>query len=344
MTAKKWLDRGVYLSSMLISSYINRGKDAKALNFKNILCIKEDEIGDFIYTLPVYSMLRKQYPNAQITVLCRPFGVHILTHCPDINRAISDYKLLENQYDLLVDLRGTVASTRLAFTKKPIYRLDRGTQRIKNRKSGIHPHEMETNWSIIQPLIDEKNKDMEPKIHLSSKEIELADEFIKTNQIGRFALFHTGARRILKKWPLDRVVRIMKWIHQDFGYDCVLVGDVFDANDAEEIQSQLDFKLHIAAGKINLLGFAALCQKAELFMGNDSGPLHIATAMGTASVGLYGPGDPIFHPRKENATFIHHILECNPCDQVHCKYKSYPCIQRITEEEVKDKIKFLWNL
>ena len=79
-------------------------------------------------------------------------------------------------------------------------------------------------------------------------------------------------------------------------------------------------------------------------MGNDSGPLHIATAMGTASLGLYGPGDPIFHPRKENATFIHHILECNPCDQVHCKYKSFPCIQRITEGEVKDKIKFLWNL
>ncbi|MBK7964683.1 MAG: hypothetical protein IPK10_04880 [Bacteroidetes bacterium] len=95
---------------------------------------------------------------------------------------------------------------------------------------------------------------MEPKIHLSSKEIGLADEFIKTNQIGRFALFHTGARRILKKWPLDRVVRIMKWIHQDYGYDCVLVGDAFDAKDAEEIQSQLDFKLHIAAGKINLLG------------------------------------------------------------------------------------------
>lgn len=344
MTAKKWLDRGVYLSSMLISSFINRGKDAKSLYFNNILCIKEDEIGDFIYTLPVYSMLRKQYPTAQITVLCKPFGVHLLSHCPDINKATSEYKSLENQYDLIVDLRGTIASTQLAFSKKPIFRLDRGTQRYKNRKTGVHPHEMETNWSIIQPIVDASNQDMEPKIHLSAKDQELADAFLKSNQIGRFVIFHTGARRILKKWPLDRVVRIMKWIHQDFGFDCVLAGDATDAKDADEIQSQLDFKLHIAAGKINLLGFAALCEKSELFLGNDSGPLHIATAMGTTSLGLYGPGDPIFHPRKSNATFLHHILECNPCDQVHCKYKSNPCIQRITIEEVQDKIKSLWNL
>ncbi|MBK7964684.1 MAG: glycosyltransferase family 9 protein [Bacteroidetes bacterium] len=149
MTAKKWLDRGVYLSSKLISSIINRGKDPKSLNFKNILCIKEDEIGDFIYTLPVYSVLRMQFPNAKITVLCRPFGVHLLSHCPDIDSALSDYKLLENQYDLLIDLRGTVVSTQLAFQKANLSPRPR-TQRIKNRKLGVHPQK----WRPIGRLFN----------------------------------------------------------------------------------------------------------------------------------------------------------------------------------------------
>lgn len=343
MTAKKWIDRCVYLASNFISSTINRGKNPKLLNFKKILCVKEDEIGDFIYTLPVYAMLRAQYPEAHITVLCRPFGVQLLSSCPDVNLVTSDYQSMDKQYDLLIDLRGTVASTLLSFSKKPIYRLDRGTVRFKNRKKGSHPHESEANWSIIAPIIDEQHKDLTPNIHLSPADTLAADAFLSSHRIERFALFHTGARRILKKWPLDRVVNIMTWLHQEHGLACVLIGDKTDGEDADWLQQQLPFPLHVAAGKINLTAFAALCQKSALFIGNDSGPLHIATAMGTATIGLYGPGDPIFHPRRSNATFIHHILECNPCDQVHCKYKSNPCIQRITEEEVKEKIKFLWN-
>jgi ADP-heptose:LPS heptosyltransferase len=111
MTAKKWLDRGVYLTSMALTTFINRRKDIKSLSFSNILCIKEDEIGDFIYTLPVYEMLRKQFPAAQITVLCRPFGKQILKYCPHVNAVFSEYADLKGKYDLIIDLRGTIPST-----------------------------------------------------------------------------------------------------------------------------------------------------------------------------------------------------------------------------------------
>jgi len=343
MTAKKWLDRGVYLCSMLLSKWINQDKDPKLLTFNSILCVKEDEIGDFVYTLPVYSMLRKQFPNSKITVLCRPFGVHLLSQNKEVDVVTADYSLLESHYDLLIDLRGTPASTKLALSKSPMYRLDRGTQRYQNRKAGNHPHEAETNWSIVKTVIEEKYKNLNPKIYLSEENKKQAMDFLNTANITRFAIFHTGARRILKKWPLERVITVMNWLHSEHQLDCVLAGDALDANDASEIQSQLDFTLHVAAGKLNLLGFAALCEKASLFLGNDSGPLHIAAAMGTPSLGLYGPGDPIFHPRASNAAFLHHILECNPCDQVHCKYKENPCIQRISVDEVKEKIGELWG-
>lgn len=341
MTAKKWLDRGVYLSSMALSALINRGKDPKSLNFNNILCIKEDEIGDFIYTLPVYAMLRKQFPAARITVLCRPFGLDLLQHCPDVDQAISQYPDARQQFDLIIDLRGTVASTLLALRRWPLYRLDRGTVRYRNRQSGQHPQEAETNWQILKVLVDERHKLLEPRLYISDSERQQAADFLRERNIGRYALFHTGARRILKKWPLERVAVIMKHLHSEFGLDCILAGDQQDAADSVQLQKMLDFPLKVAAGKVKLLTFAALCEKADFFLGNDSGPLHIAATMGTPALGLYGPGDPIFHPRQANAGFLHHILECNPCDQVHCKYPENPCILRISTGEVQTEARRL---
>ena len=130
----------------------------------------------------------------------------------------------------------------------------------------------------------------------------------------------------------------MKWLYTEHGLSCIVVGDEEDAKDAEALRQLTNIPIHQAAGKVNLLVFAALCEKADIYIGNDSGPLHIATVMGAPSIGLYGPGDPIFHPRLPNSRFLHHILECNPCDQVHCKYKEYPCIERITIDEVREKI------
>lgn len=343
MTAKKWLDRGIYLSSRIITTWVNHGKDIKSLSFSNILCIKEDEIGDFIYTLPVYEMLNKQFPDAKITVLCRPFGVQLLKYCPHVSHTTSDYKELSGNYDLIVDLRGSISSTLYALKNKPLLRLDRGSLRIKNRKKGKHPHESEANWEIIQALIDEKNKIVTPTIFLSEKERTEARKFLDEKQIKKFALFHTGARRILKKWPLERVAEIMKWMHKEYGLSCILVGDHEDAKDAIPLQELTGFPVHLAAGKLSLLVFAALCEQATVFLGNDSGPLHIASVMRAPSIGLYGPGDPIFHPRLINSGFVHHVLECNPCDQVNCKYKENPCIGRITIEEVREKVIDVWR-
>lgn len=343
MTSKKWLDRGIYSLSIVISRLINRGKSPNNLIFNNILCIKEDEIGDLVNAFPVFEMLKKQYPTAKLTVLCRPFGLQLLKYSPFVDQIVTDYNQLESRYDLMIDLRGTIRSTLLALKKPPLYRLDRGTVRFKNRKKGAHPHEAETNWNIIRPVIDDKNKTIQPQLYLSVKERSEATQFLSDRGIKNFAVFHTGARRILKKWPLDRVAEIMKWLHHEYKLDCVLAGDKIDAEDALVLQQNLDFPLHIAAGQINLLVFAALCEKASLFIGNDSGPLHIASTMGTSSIGLFGPGDPIFHPQQSNATFIHHILECNPCDQVHCKYSNNPCIKRITIDEVKEKAIELWR-
>lgn len=340
LAAKKWLDRAGYFFSILLTRWINRSKDPKVLIFKNILCFKEDEIGDFIYAMPVFDVLHRIYPEAKITVLCKPVCVALLKHSPSVSKTVSSYDELSGDYDLIIDLRGTPSSLKYALMHRPAFRLDRGTVRYRNRRRGSHPHELETNRSIIEPLLPDGTSLPEPVLWLGSAEREAARTFLIENGIvnGRFAIFHTGARTMLKKWPLDRVAMVMKHVHSRWGLHCILAGDDKDVLDATALREMLDFPLVVSAGKLSLQAFAALCEKAVLYVGNDSGPLHIASVTGIPAIGLYGPGDPVFHPRGRRSGYLHHILECNPCDQNRCKYPDNPCINRIEIAEVIQEI------
>src|SRR6186713_1752480 len=97
----------IYLCSMIITKLINRDKDLRAYSFTNILCIKEDEIGDLCYSLHVFDMLKKQYPEARITLLCKPFAVSLTRDNPNIDYTTSRTEELTGDYDLIVDLRGS---------------------------------------------------------------------------------------------------------------------------------------------------------------------------------------------------------------------------------------------
>lgn len=334
MRAKQWLDRAVYLASAGLSGAIRTFRSADPGAIRSIVCFKEDEIGDFMYSIPVYEMLSRSLPEARITVLCKAFGVQLLKGNPYVHRTITAYSELESHYDLVVDLRGTPASTWYALTHPPHIRLDRGSVRIRQRRSGRHPHESDTAWEIVRPLVSEDNKITQPRLYLNPADQEEAESFLQRESVNKFVLIHTGARRKLKKWPLERAAKLLCLLHERHGLEPVLVGDLQDALDTEELIRAGCPPLHVAAGELSLRGFAALCSRSKLFIGNDSGPLHIASAMGTRSIGLFGPGDPIFHPEGPHTRYVHHVLECNPCDQVHCKYPGNPCIERITIEEV----------
>src|SRR5437868_7685275 len=97
----------VYFCSWLLSRMINRGKDLRHMQFHNILCIREDEIGDLCYSLHVFDMLRAGYPEARITLLCKPFAVSLINGNTKIDHLTSNRNDLTGDYDLIVDMRGS---------------------------------------------------------------------------------------------------------------------------------------------------------------------------------------------------------------------------------------------
>ena len=335
------MEKLIFFASFLLTKVINRFKNLKKTDFKEILIIRIDEIGDMVLTLPVFQLIKEQYPEARITLWCKPFVKSLLKSNPHIHRVVSAKSELGPQrYELILDMRGNRSSLWYALKNRPRVRLDRGTIRFRNKfLLPEHPHDTDTNLQVIQPLFTQQLSPRPVSLHIDEESTKKASAYIKEESLGKFVVFHTTARRPLKKWKPENFVKLANFIKEQYGWAIVFAGGEADIPEVETIREQIPFSSYSFSGKGDLMDYAALVSQAQLMIGNDSGPMHIAAATGIPVIGLFGPSEPhVFAPYGTRATYIHHKLHCNPCDQIHCKYPDNPCINRISVEEVKEKL------
>jgi len=287
--------------------------------------------------------LKKQFPESSIKLLCKKIPATLVKGIPGIV-VVSDWNELKTRYDLMVDLRGSWKSIGFAFRNRPKVRLDRGTVRMRNKIKGGHPHEVLTNIQVIEPVLDEANKTEIPRLVFTVNELQKASTYLADHHIRSFAVLHTGARRMLRKWPRENFAALAVYLKEKLHVDIIFCGDASDLQDIEMIRQMISFNTFSIANDFSLREFGAMVSKASLFVGNESGPLHIAAVAGAPSLGLFGPGEPhVFYPYGSRTGYLHHVLACNPCDQIHCVHPELPCIRRITVEEVKSKVSELVN-
>jgi ADP-heptose:LPS heptosyltransferase len=325
------------------------------LSLKSILVVKWDEIGDMASAVLVFGALKSAYPDVKLTVLCKPFVASLIAGDPAVDAVITDIEDWGERYDVVVELRGTWKTLwkSLALRTMPKYRVDRGWVRFLQR--GDQPHEVVTNERIIRPLLGEGQPIAKRVLYPSSAEIAQAHvwsdwalsggggaqvdpsfnqsegkETDSAEFIG-YAILHTGARRELRRWPLERFVILSKWLLQEKKLIPIWVG-----TSDEEHQLDEAFALGAAGKKwvapegSSLLSFYAFIASSKLYVGNESGPLQLADIAQIPLVAIYGPGVPdVFYPMSSRSRVLHEVLDCNPCDQIHCVRPSDRCIDRI---------------
>jgi ADP-heptose:LPS heptosyltransferase len=329
----------IYFFSWLTSLLINNFKNPRRQVFKKILLIRLDEIGDMVTTLPVFDQLKKKFPDAEITAWCSPLTAQLLKYNTAIARIVFSANELKEKYDLIIDLRGDFKTMKYALAHWPKIRLDRGSVRFRNKfLLKQHPHEVYTNLQVLEPVIGKINGPVDMKLPYGKENENTAAQFLENNAIRRFAIFHTGARKILRRLPGEKFAAAARYLKEKYDLKIVFIGTDDELDDIKKIQEQIDFRTYVFNG-YSLLDFAALSSKASLMIGNESGPMHLSAAVNIPVIGLFGPGEPhVFAPYGKKTSFIHHKLECNPCDQVHCVHPELPCIFRITSEEITEKI------
>jgi heptosyltransferase-3 len=377
-------EKHLYFCNILVSHWVNalgwgQGSKIPKLPIKSILVVKWDEIGDMAAAVHVFGTLKSAYPDAKITVLCKPFVASLIAGDPAVDAVITDIEDWRERYDVVVELRGTWKTLwkSLALRTMPKYRVDRGWVRFLQR--GNQPHEVVTNERIIRPLLGEGQPIAKRVLYPSAEEIAAAQvwsdwalsgegsaevnssnnlsagvqlnssispsegekvdssfnqspgEKTNTTEFAGYAILHTGARRELRRWPLDRFVALSKWLLREKKLIPIWVG-----TSDEEHQLNEAFALGAAGKKwvapegSSLLSFYAFIASSKLYIGNESGPLQLADIAEIPLVAIYGPGVPdVFYPRSARSRVLHEVLDCNPCDQIHCVRPSDRCIDRI---------------
>lgn len=323
------------------------GRKKNPLKVREIVCIKLDEIGDMITCVCVFAALKQEFPNAKIRVVCKPFVKTIIESDPNVYSVHTDVYWTKFRPDIWLELRGNAKTLFYSVYKFPKVRVDRGSVRFKRR--GNQEHETITNINIVnllapiygfQPLLN-----FNTELASSDYDKRRAEELLQSWRIEKFAFIHPGARAVLRRWAPARFAEVVNYLYQKYQLKSVIMVTSSELGIAKTIQELVpESELVIWNSTDSLLTAYEVIKKSSIFIGNESGPLQLADAAKVPLVGLFGPGvKHVFYPQNKNAIVIHEILECNPCDQLNCKFPEFTCMDRITVDKVNLSIDKLLN-
>ena len=323
---------------------------------KRILVVKLDHLGDVILATPVFSNLRQAYPNVELHALTGAWSRVVLERHPDINKVLEYnspafcrtgrptslkqtfqlYRQLRRQeYDLLVELRGDWRIVWFALLRITPHRLSRAALQIASklrlsRFSGTH--ETTRNLDVLRYM------GIPASVQTATFSVTTADEkwasnFLATHKIDRqdpLVAIHPGSPIPLKRWLPERYAELADWLIAQKRAQVLFVGVKNEIPIITEIQEFMRAGTVSIAGKTTLTQLASILHICNVFIGNDSGPMHLAAAVGTQTIGLYGPGDPThFGPMGTQCQTIRRKLDCPPCLGTTCQFGKEGCMSEI---------------
>ena len=295
---------------------------------RRILILQISAIGDALFAVPAIKALRKELPGAHISVLASRRAGSVLQNLPYLDdlrifhgffslcRAIIQDRTMK--YDLAVGLSNQ--GSWLAFLSGARFKAGFASPLLRSACPGsvkIKPsmHVVDYCLSVVG-LLGAATSDREMEIQLTPQELEKADEFLKRHRLAGLPLvaIHPGGRYFpFKRWPTEQFARLADGLAQN-GVGVILVGGPDDVELAARTAAAAKVQLASAIGELKLKETAALIGKCQLFVGNDSAPLHMAAAVKTPTISLYGPTDPAqFAPFGSGHSAIYKALPCSPC-------------------------------
>jgi len=265
---------------------------------KSILLFKLRYLGDVLLTTPSIRLLRRSFPDAHITMVVNKGTDDVLRHNPHLNRLLTvehgnsrelARALRERHYDASVDFASGDRAAWLALLAGSPRRIafwsPEGFRRFINNGQVKWPqtpmHTVDLYLSFLREGLGLTTEDKSPELFTGSEDEAFAEELLARHRLAKkgFILAHLGGRYAQNRWPLEN----WKQLTAALPMPVVFIGAAQDAADAAQAGGLS------LAGQTSVLQLAALARRAALFIGHDSGPMHIAAAMGTRVVALFGP-------------------------------------------------------
>jgi len=352
----------------------------EANQIKKILIIRPDAIGDCVLITPAISLVREKFPNSHIAVLCSPYTKGVFINNPDINEIIEDTKKIRlyrfiqrKKFDLSVHFYNEFHYALLAKLAKIKYRLGDISKpllipfyniRGNCRWNDLTLHETERNILLLSPL------EISPRLFTGKPEInpdfligvnnlpqnpvslkikpnyELRSKFEQEYQLkpDDFVVgIHIGTGKGNKAWLPDRYAKVIDYLIENKKSKIILTGSKKDLSSSQKIIQLCKNKLINLVNKTNLEELIAITSRYNLYIGVDTGPLHIAAALKIPTVAIFPT--KFVKPTEWGpwATTNVIIRKSTNCSQ-KCLPKACPfedCLKAISVEDVIAGIKTL---
>ncbi len=333
-----------------------------------ILITRSDRIGDLVLSTPVFSALRRQFPGAHLAALTFTENRQILEGNPSLNEVIlydkkgaqkhffGSWKLAREiakmKFDVVIHLHATNRMhlltwmagipVRIGWDRRAAWALTHSFPDIK--KEG-KKHEAEYNFDLLEPLGVKCPEKMELYFPVPAKAKHVAGNRLTAHGVFSgipLVVLSPGASCPSKRWPAERFAEVADAINASRPAAFAAVGSSADKPLIEKIQKHAKVKVRDFSGEFDLSALAAFFQLSSLVISNDSGPVHIAAAVGTPVVSIFGRRQPGLSPTRwrplgPQSSFVWKDVGCDPCLAHECQIH-FLCLDAVSVEDVLKKI------
>lgn len=277
---------------------------------KRICVIKPSALGDVVQSLPVLSALRARWPDAHLAWVVNRGLAGIFDRQPELNQVIPfdrsarglgriaavtglAHQLRHGRFDLAIDLQGLLRSGLMTLATRAQRRVGFADARegaalaytdritVPTRQQSA----VDINWLIAQAL---GCQDPVPPVRLGTgaRESVWAEQMLRGLPRPILAI-HPGAQWETKRWPAENFAELARQAHAEFRAGVVLLGGPDDVPVCQQLAMDLAAPHVNLAGRTNLLELAAVSSAADVFLSGDTGPMHLAAAVGTRVVAVF---------------------------------------------------------
>ena len=326
---------------------------------RKILFIRIDRIGDLVLSTPVLKAIKKAYPLCELKVLASPGNRALLMNNPFVDTVeVYDHKaslaakaqvirkLKQASFDLAIDPYADyeLETALIAFLSKARRRIGFAAYgrevffNLPATRINAKQHFIDLSFDVVTP-VGINADDRVPEIFVDESERRWAKDWLLEHSIDSQPIIgiHPGGHYKTQRWFPERFAEIACLIHKKYNVKPIIFGGPREANLIADIHS-LTADVAKVFSADNLRQFAAILSCCNLLICNNSGPLHMAVALGVPTISFMGPTiKERWMPQGSiHAVLRIHDLPCIGCNAGHCRIQTHDCMRLITPDMVMD--------
>jgi len=341
-------------------------------NCKKILILRLGAVGDVIRTLPAVKALKDCYPSSHIAWVVEEPSKALLESQPEIDEVILFPRkkwtdgirsarrmwrtavevrgfvtdLRRREFDTVLDFHGILKSGLISFFSGAPERVgfDRRSSKefnflFSNVKVRLQDDKVSRNKRNLSLLggIGLKPDGSRPSLHIPSKDREYIESFFKGLSISPkspLIAIHPGTspKTSYKRWMPNQYSQVADRLVRELGASIIFTWGPGELKWVEDIQKEMKEASILGPKTESLTQLGEVYRRCHLYLGGDTGPMHIASFMGIPAVVIYGPTDPIVNEPLGQYRKVRKEVGCNPCRNRSCK--ELTCLKAVTVDDV----------